>query len=209
MDLDRLIQAGVFKSDLAVVDSHFTSIGITNMTGMVHLKFALVTLANIGDFERTVRRTYQAQPEPSNIIKPILKNLEFAKYLRNNFVAHIHRDLIAKAIEWQPILRDASISMHDPQAALMINLWLLETTINTYVDGDGGHKVFESETDLCYPPNWKRFLGFLETTVKGGNRYLEELHAAWAPKVLPTAEEPIDLELASKAGKTEFEFLRK
>ena len=207
MNLESLLQASIYRADLEIVDSHFGAIGITDLTGMLHLKSALVTLANFCDFELTVRPTYKEYPEPSAIVKPLRKNMEFSKYLRNKFVGHIHPDLIAKAIEWQPILRHAATSLDDPKAMLMVNLWILETTINTYIDADGKHKVFNGETDLMYPPDWARFLDFLETTVRGGIYYLKTLQQLWEPNILPTLQDPFDLELALKAGKTEFKFL--
>ena len=51
MNLEFLLQASIYRADLEIVDSHFGSIGITDLTGMLHLKFALVTLANFCDFE--------------------------------------------------------------------------------------------------------------------------------------------------------------
>jgi hypothetical protein len=33
----------------------------------------------------------------------------------------------------------------------------LETAINTYTDAKSGHKIFNSETDLNYPPDRMRF----------------------------------------------------
>lgn len=207
MNLESLLQANIYRADLEIVDSHFSAIGITDLTGVLHLKSALVTLANFCDFELTVRPSYRVHPEPSAIVKPLRKNMEFSKYLRNKFVGHIHPDLIAKAIEWQPILRQMATDLDDPKAMLMVNLWILETAINTYIDADGRHKVFSSETDLMYPPDWKRFLEFLESTVRGGICYLKALQELWGPNILPALQDPLDLELALKAGKTEFKFL--
>lgn len=207
MNLESLLQASIYRADLEIVDSHFGAIGITDLTGMLHLKSALVTLANFCDFEVTLRPTYKEHPEPSAIAKPLRKNMEFSKYLRNKFVGHIHPDLIAKAIEWQPMLRHSATCLNDPKAMLMVNLWILETTINTYIDADGKHKVFNSETDLMYPPDWARFLDFLETTVRGGIQYLNTLQVLWEPNILPTLQDPFNLEFALRAGQTEFKFL--
>ena len=46
MNLESLLQASIYRADLEIVDSHFGAIGITDLTGMLHLKSALVTLAN-------------------------------------------------------------------------------------------------------------------------------------------------------------------
>jgi len=209
MNLEQLLQAGVHRADLMTVDSHFSAIGIGDSTGLVHLKAGLIALANVADFEASVGLTYMTHAEPSELIKPLRKKLEFAKYLRNKYVGHIHPELVGKAIEWQPMLRSAVRDLGDPKVALIVNLWLLEAAINTYVDKKGEHKIFSSETDLMYPPDWARFLEYLETTIRGCIGYLEKFTEVWSPQILPASTEAFDLELALKAGKTEFKFLTK
>lgn len=68
MTLEQLIHAGVLSADLTTVDAHFTSIGISDLNGIVHLKSALLALANVADFEAVLKPTYRAKPEPSEII---------------------------------------------------------------------------------------------------------------------------------------------
>lgn len=207
MNVELFLQANILRADLEVADSHFTKIGISDLTGFLHLKSALVTLANLCDLEPALCSTYKEHPEPSAIIKPLRKNIEFSKYLRNKFVGHIHPTLIGKAIEWQPALRHVAADLDAPGAMLMVNLWLLETAINTYVDANGRHKVFGGDTDLMYPPDWKRFVEYLEITIRGGLEYLRLLQALWPPKILPTLSNPFSVELAVKAGQTEFKYL--
>jgi hypothetical protein len=207
VNVDTLLQAAVYAADLDVVHSHFEEVGIKDLKGMLHLKSALITLANVRDFESTIRPSYQDRPEPSGVYKPLRKNFEFAKYLRNKFVGHLHPELLSKALEWQPMLRRLAADVHDPQVMTLANLWILETAINTYVGDDGKHKVFGGETDLMYPPDWTRFVEFLHASVTGGIQYLKAVHDQWAPQVFPAEEEPFSLELALKAGRTKFKFL--
>lgn len=206
MDLQQLLQAAVHRADLSAVDEHFTAIGVQDIQGFINLKAVLVALANVADFEPALRSTYKVFPDPSASIKPIRKNLEFAKYLRNKFVGHIHPELIEKAIEWQPTLRRLVGDLHEPKVAFVVNLWLLETAINSYVDGSGEHKIFDTETDLMYPPDWGRFLSYLAVTVRGALEYLTLLIEYWAPRLVASEEQSVDLELAIKAGKTRFSF---
>lgn len=208
MTLEQFIQANILWADLIEADSHFTSIGINDMAGIVHLKAALVALSNVADYEPTIRPTYKIQPAPSQIIKPHQKQLTFAKYLRNKFIGHIHPQLIAKAIEWQPILRQLPGGFEDPKFTLIVNIWLLETTINTYVNPDEEHKLFDSETDLMYPPDWERFLEYLEKTIRASISYLQSLQEVWGPSINQPKPGDFDLELAMKAGKTKFEYLK-
>ena len=205
--LGQLLQAAICRADLEVVDSHFTEIGIANLTGFLHLKSAFVSLSNLADFELAARLTYKTHPEPSAIYKPLRKQFEFAKYLRNKFVGHIHPALMAKAIEWQPALRQVANDIGTPESMLMVNLWALETAINTYVMPNGEHRVFDSETDLMYPPDWGRFVAFLETTIRGGIEYLKTFQSCWMSETLSGLPNESDLELALRAGETEFKFL--
>lgn len=207
MNLEQFLQVGIHWGDLVAVDSHFTEVGINEPSGMVHLKAALVALANVADFERALRSTYKTHPEPSTLIKPLLENLAFVKYLRNKLVGHMHPDLVAKAVEWQPILRQAPKHPSDPKFVFLVNLWLLETTINTYVNPDGSQKLFATETDLMYPPDWKRFVDFLEETIRGSLAYLSRLQELWAPVLALSTPTGLDLDLYAKAGQTDFKFL--
>lgn len=207
MVLGQLLQAAILRADLEAVDSHFTEIGIANPTGFLHLKSAFVSLANLADFELAARPTYRTHPEPSAIFRPLRKQFEFAKYLRNKFVGHIHPALMAKAIEWQPTLRRIAHNIEAPESMLMVNLWALETAINTYVMPNGRNRVFESETDLMYPPDWSRFVDFLEITIRGGIKYFNTFQACWEKEVLAEVLNQSELELALKPGTTEFTFL--
>lgn len=210
MNFEKLLQAAVYAADLRVVDAHFTSIGITDPNGMLHLKSALVTLANVCDFENSIRSSYTDYAEPSSVFKPLQKQFEFAKYLRNKFIGHIHPELLTKAVEWQPMLRNLLPSVSDPNTMLLVNLWLLETAINTYVEADGIHKVFTSETDLMYPPDWDRFARFLRSTIQGGIEYVRLLQEHWVPKLVSSQpEESFNLEAALQAGRTKFKYLTK
>lgn len=209
MNLQQLVHLEIIRADLLSVDAHFSAIGITNASGLMHLKMAFVALANLGDFEQQMRLSYKTHCQPSVHFKQLRKKIEFATYLRNKVVAHIHPELIAKAIEWQPTLRRVPGRIDKPDQALLVNLWVLETAINTYVDESGAHKIFESETDLLYPPNWSRFLSFLESSIRGSMVYLSSLSDFWIPKVAPPDSDAFDPELALKAGSTEFQFLKK
>jgi hypothetical protein len=207
MDFEKLLQAEIYAADLSVVNDHFTSIGITDGNGILHLKSALVTLANVCDFEVTIRSSYREYAEPATVFKPLRKQFGLAKYLRNKFVGHIHPELLTKALEWQPVLRQVLPSGNAPKVMLLVNLWLLETAINTYVQADRTHEVFASETDLMYPPDWERFSKFLQATIQGGIEYLRLLREHWAPKIVQLPPEPFNLEAALRAGRAEFKYL--
>ena len=60
------------------------------------------------------------------------------------------------------------------------NLFFLETAINTYVDDQGRHKFFDSETDLLYPPDEKRFRETLLESIDDASEFLNALQHSFA-----------------------------
>jgi hypothetical protein len=83
----------------------------------------------------------------------------------------------------------------------MYNLWIVEAAINTYVKPDGCHKLFESETDLVYLPDLKRYLIFLTHEVRSGIEYLEVLSCELGNKIEMLGDTQQDLEHWLGAGK--------
>lgn len=208
-DLDRFIAARLLQADLSAIDTHFSEVGISNMAGIVCLKNAFLALANMVDFERTIRDIYKDHKTLSAVFSENQRNYEFAKYLRNKLVGHIHSELIEKAIEWKPKLKYLAAQMDDQKVMFMVNIFVIKTAINTYVGEDGKHKVFESETDLVYPPDWKRFVDCLEVSIRSAIHYLEDLCGALNAAIDHPAPDQFDFELWTKAGRTDFAFLKK
>lgn len=207
--LDRYIAAGLLKADLSAIDAHFSKVGITDMAGIVHLKSALLALANIVEFEQTVRGLYREHRTLSEVFSENRRKYDFAKYMRNKFVGHIHLGLIEKAIEWKPELRYLVAWMDDQKVMFVVNIFVLEAAINSYVGEDGEHKVFDSETDLGYPPDWKRFLSFLESAIRSAIRYLDKVCEVLRSYLGGKDAAQVDPALWAKAGQTGFSFLKK
>jgi hypothetical protein len=91
----------------------------------------------------------------------------------------------------------------------VFNLFFLETAINTYVDHQGRHKLFDSETDLVYPPDEKRFRETLLKSIDDASEFLQALEQIFRPLVsIPETREE-QLKLFVRAGRTDFEYLRK
>lgn len=209
-DLDRYIAARLIRADLSVVDTHFSKAGISDMTGIICLKNAFLALSNMVDFEKTVRDLYKAHQSLSSVFSENQRNYKFAQYLRNKFVGHIHSELIEKAIEWQPVLRYLGTRMDDPEVMYIVNICVLETAINTYVDEDGKHKLFEFETDLLiYPPDQERFLNYLEESIRSAILYLDGLCEVLRAAIDHPVPDQLDIELWVEAGRTDFAFLKR
>lgn len=207
-DLDRYLAARLLQADLSIVHAHFSETGITDMGGVVRLKSAFLALANMVDFERTVRDLYKEHKTLSGVFCKNRRNYEFAKYLRNKFAGHVLSELIEKAIEWKPELRYLAAQMDNQKIMFLVNIFVLETAINTCVGEGGKHKVFESETNLVYPPDRKRFMDYLEVSIRSAIEYLRELCEVLTAAIEHPAHDDFDFKVWAKAGKIHFCFLK-
>jgi hypothetical protein len=138
------------------------------------LKVALTALANLADLEGALRPLYEDNPRIGTWMKELRPSLDFAKYLRNVYVGHINEDLIAKTHEWRPEVR-ALPEQRTLTATALLNVFVLETAINTYVAPDGSHGMFATETDLVYPPDMQRFCAWLSDAVRLAIRVTDAL----------------------------------
>ena len=175
--MEKLIKARLIKSDLIEILNQFERCSLKNMSSIILLKQALISIANLVDFERTMRVIYSEHRNLSSIFNEMYDEYEFAKYIRNKFVGHIKIDLLTKAIEWKPELRYLLHKTNDPEVMFLYNIWILETTINSFVDSNEKHRIFNSDTDLIYPPDYQRFINFITETIKSAIEYLNILDA--------------------------------
>lgn len=177
LEMEKLIKARLIKSDLIEILKQFERYSLKNMSSIILLKQALISIANLVDFERTMRVIYSEHRNLSSIFNEMYDEYEFAKYIRNKFVGHIKIDLLTKAIEWKPELRYLLHKTNDPEVMFLYNIWILETPINSFVDSNGKHRIFNSDTDLIYPPDYQRFINFITETIKSAIEYLNILDA--------------------------------
>lgn len=171
------------------------------------MKQLLVSCANVIDLEPICRALYRDHPAISEIITSHRRNFEFAKYIRNIAVGHVNQTLSQKTLEWRPEL-NLVLTKPDAPGEAFLGYAVLETAINTFVDGEH-HRIFSSETDLAYPPDLTRFFNFLGSTVHAGIAYCEAVAAAALEHAnLPDWNENW-LELSAKAGVTDFAFIKR
>jgi hypothetical protein len=199
------LSARLAHGDLVAADQALDTGAEDPAVRLIFIKQLLVSCANVADLELMSRGLYRERPELAEIITPHRRNFEFAKYLRNIAVGHVNGSLCQKAVEWRPEL-NAVLTAAKPGGDVFLGYAILETAINTFVDADR-HRLFESDTDLDYPPDLQRFLNFIGQTVHIGIAYCQALaEAAVARAQLPNFEANL-FDLAQKAAKTEFKFL--
>lgn len=199
------ISARLAHGDLVAADSALEADLGDHSVRLILVKQLLVSCANVTDLELMGRALYKDHPAVSEIIMPYRRNFEFAKYIRNIAVGHVNPALSQKALEWRPEL-NLVLRKLDAQADAFLGYAVLETAINTFVDGER-HRIFDSDTDLAYPPDMTRFLNFLGATVHVGIAYCTAVAAAALEHAsLPDFNEDW-LELSAKAGVTDFAFI--
>lgn len=203
----RLVQSLIIRNDLEEANSEINRKGL--ILSIAHVKTAFLAFHNLCEFEKSIRSMYVDHRELSMLFKNCRANAEFFSYLRNKFTGHITDDLIGKALEWKPELPLTLDRDHDAGIILIYNYWLLETAINTYVDSEGNHKVFDSETDFMYPPDFKRFESVLTTTIDQATKFLSAVEAILKLTISSPTSEEEKMELFKKAGITDFVFLTK
>ncbi|MGQ1658544.1 hypothetical protein ACT4Y9_14485 [Acinetobacter baumannii] len=207
--MDNFIKTNLLKADLMAIEIQLKNTGLKDLSSIILLKQSFITIANLVDFERTIRPIYKENRNLSEIYKKRSDNYEFIKYLRNIFVGHILPELINKSIEWKPELRSMFENMHDLETMYYCNIFILETAINTYTKPDENHKIFASETDLLYPPDYKRFLGMLFDSIDNGIEYLGELSNILKESENIQENNKTSIEYAIKAGETKFSYIKK
>ena len=206
--MENFVKSRLIKSDLIEILMQFERYKLKDMSSIILLKQALICIANLVDFERTMRIVYNEHRNLSSMFNEMYVEYEFAKYIRNKFVGHIKIDLLTKAIEWKPELRYLLHKTNDPKVMFLYNIWILETTINSFVDSSGKHRIFNSDTDLIYPPDYQRFINFLTKTIKSAIEYLNMLDVILYISIEEN-EKIESIEHWLLAGQTDFKFIKK
>jgi hypothetical protein len=181
-----------------------------NVLGMRQLLFRHIVLeiANIADVADISRAIYKDHPELGEMHAALAKAFEFFKYIRNKFVGHMVENLTSKTFEWLPHAY-STLGKTDAAHQGILSWFVLETVINTYTDPTTSHKIFESETDLNYPPDRTRFMNYLGQAAEGSLRYAASLIEVTVGYVdIPDLKNDW-LQLAIKAGETDFAYLTK
>lgn len=206
-DIEQLIKATLLKSELIEIHKLLQDKTVEGMLRILLIKNIFLTISNFVDFELTIRSLYQNSPELSKIYNKAAKEFQFAKYIRNKFIGHIKDELIQKSIEWRPEVK--YLFHKEKDMGYLYNLFILETVINTYVDNNGKHKIFTGDTDLIYTADRNRFLEYLYMIVQVVIEFITELLNILKSKIDRVSLENADINDWIKAGKTDFEFIKK
>ncbi len=128
--MEDYIAAHVLKADLEEIDRDLREKGVVpRMMAIVLIKHAFTTIGTLVDLELTLRPQYESYPTVGEAFSKTKRELEFAKYLRNKAIGHIHSQLLPKAIEWRPELKYMLSRLGEDGTMFIVNLYVLETAI--------------------------------------------------------------------------------
>ena len=172
------------------------------------IRHIMMEIANIADLASISGGLYSAHPDLSELYKPLRKNFELFKNIRNIYIGHFVPDLTDKTFGWQPFT-NALVGSDNHEKQLFASWLALETAINTFADPETGHKIFDSDTVLIYPPHRSRFLNYLGETAVGALAYVALLIQISRTKFETPDVHADMLALAKIAGQTDFSVLTK
>lgn len=136
--------------------------------------------------------------------KELYEYLEFMNHLRNLIGGHLDNKVIGNAIQWEPAIFDVKINNEREAQLNLFYKSLIESAINSYVDKNGKHKVFDSEIDLFYPPNQATLFDYLEKVNTLALNLIENILIDIKPEIKFIETQDEYFQLALEAGKTEF-----
>lgn len=135
--------------------------------------------------------------------REIRKTLLFVNHFRNKAIGHLDHTLLERAVQWTPSLFSEDNRGNDNYQILYGHKAVIEAAINSFLDDEGIQKVFKTEIDLMYPPNYDQFYQYLWKVVTESIDWLSQALFIISSGIRYHNSEEMH-EIASIAGQTEF-----
>lgn len=198
----------IIENDLRFFDNELSA-EKKNLTDLIRwLRSTLnvfVTLNNLSDLLKRTR--FNGTESFSTKTKALRKELDFISHVRNKSAGHLDPLLTERAAQWMPQI--FSVVKGDNESIKEFRVFsayraVIESSINSYVSGEGRQKLFDHEMDLVYPPDQKEFYDFLHKRIHSSLEWL-----ALAGEIVESAgifdDRHAVAELACIAGQTNFD----
>ncbi|MGP9417308.1 hypothetical protein ACT3R4_18175 [Halomonas sp. AOP7-E1-9] len=171
------------------------------VTTLRNTRNVFVSLHNLRDSMNRIRLS----GDESFIAKSraLRKELDFIAHIRNKGVGHLDRDLLERAAQWMPQIFAEDSQEKDEYIAFECYRTVLESAINSYLNEDGGQKVFETEIDFLYPPNQQQFYDFLGRIIEDAINWLS-IAREMVKSEIQFHSADMTQELGAIAGQTNF-----
>lgn len=203
--IEQYVNFRMVQSDLNCISESFKG-HPTLASRVLLIKSSLTCLTNLLDSESKIRLAYKESGMLSKKFSEIKKGLQFCKYLRNVFAAHIDKDLLSLALQWKPELKVMLAEFGSEAESYLISVFVLETAINSYSD-ESGHRFFSSEIDLAFDHH--QFSNFLIDLINSSLDYLESLIVILRDLSEIDKVQDLTMECFTKAAEVEFKKIKK
>ena len=138
----------------------------------------------------------------NNLRDNIMSGLEFANHVRNKITGHIEKDIIDNSIQWDPFIFEHNVKDNEILQKIRIYRSILESSINSYVDNAGKHKVFNTEIDFIYPTTCELFYTYLNDLINNSLIFIDLLKKHLETKIINFKGRPENIII--KAAETDF-----
>lgn len=135
--------------------------------------------------------------------RQIRKTLLFVNHFRNKAIGHLDHTLLERAVQWTPSLFSEDNKDKDEFQTLEGHKAVIEAAINSFLDDEGIQKVFKTEIDLMYPPNYDQFYQYLWKVVTESIDWVSQALSIISSEIRYHSREEMH-EISSIAGQTEF-----
>lgn len=145
----------ILSEEIIDIDSHIDKFR--------HTRNIFISLNNVFDAIKSIK--FNQDNHTVELTRTLKKELKFANHFRNRLSGHLCKDLIERAVQWDPTIFDSELRNKEKIKIFQIYKTLIESGINSYIDENGVQKIFKTEIDLFYPPDANLFYQYLKKIV--------------------------------------------
>lgn len=168
------IKTKLILYDLKYIDKQLGKFKSRKYQFYVILKQLFVLLDNIKGITSNTALNNLIKKDKSiiSLRRKINKDSRFYEHIRNKIGGHLDDSIIKKTMQWHPELF-AGEQTHRKDTSWILNFFLLEMAVNTYVDKEGNHKIFNYDLDFMIQDG--KFFEHLENFVSDNLQLLNKI----------------------------------
>jgi len=109
----------------------------------------------LNNVREAVHSSKIARPEEYVVLtKKLRKRLSFINHVRNKAIGHLDTKMLERAVQWTPFIFSIGMEANRKAQIMLGHKAVIEASINSFLDQEGVQKVFKTEIDLMYPPDY-------------------------------------------------------
>jgi hypothetical protein len=135
--------------------------------------------------------------------RQIRNDLLFVNHFRNKATGHLDHYLLERAVQWTPHLFSEDNKEKLEFQIIEGHRAVIEASINSFLDGEGKQKVFNTEIDLMYRPDRDLFYQWLWKIVTDSINWITQALLILSSKINFYSSDKMK-KVFSIAGQTEF-----